>query len=403
MSEVVSGKMRMSFAGRTDWDFGENGLAVAAREIKVRGGSLVDLTVSNPTKCGFDYACLEMTEAMGSSRNLEYAPDPWGLLRAREAVSRFYADNGCADVPVDRLMLTASTSEGYGYILKLLCNAGDEILAPVPSYPLFQFLADVSDVKIVRYPLVYGCSGWAIDRSALVSAITGRTRAILVVSPNNPTGSFLRSGDAEFLRDLAAERGLAVVCDEVFGDYVLDVGADAVRTLAGGSGGPLTFVLSGLSKILALPQMKLAWIVVQGGAGVCCEACRRLEMIADTFLSVGTPVQNACVDLLARRGLIQAQVRRRLGGNLAFLRGVVSQVPRIELYRPEGGWFAVLRLHGVRDEEAFAVSLLREGAVMVHPGYFYDFEEGAHVVLSLLTPEDVLRVGMGAVVERMRI
>jgi alanine-synthesizing transaminase len=389
------------FAQRTGWDFEENELARACRELKAAGVPVTDLTVSNPTKCALDYGALDVGHSFEAREILDYSPDPWGLPGAREAVARFYADMGIA-VPVGRIMLTSSTSEGYNYVFRLLCDPEDGVLAPAPSYPLFQFLADVNDVRIASYPLVYEDGAWRIDREGFLAALTNKMRAVIVVSPNNPTGSYLREGDMRFIYEVAAERGLAIICDEVFADYSLEPRSDAVRTLVGRGDGPLTFVLSGLSKILAMPQMKLSWIAIGGAADVVMQASQRLEMIADTFLSVNTPVQTACAAWLAKRSALQGPVLERLRGNLRLAREMAAPCDGLELLHAEGGWYAVVSMDGMKDEDAFAVSLARERHVIAHPGYYYDFAEGAHVVLSLLTEPTAWSKGLDALVQHYK-
>ena len=386
-------KIGAHFARRTNWDMAENALAKAGKALKASGVAVTDLTVSNPTRCGFDYSALGIDTVFADPANLEYTPDPWGLPRARKAVSALYADMG-PEAPVERILLTSSTSEGYNYVFRLLCDPGDSVLAPAPSYPLFQFLADVNDVRIDQYPLYYE-NGWHIYREALEASITAKTRAIIVVSPNNPTGSYLRADDMVYLRELALRRGLAIVCDEVFADYALEPLPDAQRSMVGQKGGPLTFVLSGLSKILAVPQMKLSWMIVQGEETLVREASPRLEMIADTFLSVNAPVQNACEKWFAIRKPLQEQIAARLRGNLETLRGIVATTNGLAVIPPEGGWYAVVRAAGIEDEDAFVVGLLESGHVMVHPGYYYDFSEGAHIVTSLLVEPRAWAEGLG--------
>ena len=387
-------RQKVRFARRTGWDLGENALTEAVRTAKASGRRILDLSVSNPTRCAFDYSAFDLSKDFAPSANLAYNPDPWGLPAAREAVAAMYAENG-VPVPVSRLMLASSTSEAYSHLFRLLADPGDEVLFPAPSYPLFQYLADLSDVSAVPYPLVLSENGWNIDREGFLRALTPRTRAVILVSPNNPTGSFVTEADHAFLAREAEKRGLAILCDEVFADYPLAPRPEALRTLAGREG-PLTFVLGGLSKTLAMPQMKLSWILAQGGGAALEGACRRLEMISDTFLSVATPVQNACPGWLLRRGAIQGQVARRLAENLAFLEKTAAAHPGLRVQPCEGGWYAVLEMDGIVDEEGFARSLVEERGVVIHPGFYYDFPEGAHAVLSLLTPAELWREGIAA-------
>ncbi len=391
----VGNAHRPVFSRRTNWDLGENALTSACRAARESGRKLLDLTVSNPTRCGFDYSAFDPSRDFASAENLKYNPDPLGLPLARKAVRDLYAQAGVA-VPEKRLMLSSSTSEAYCHLFRLLCNPGDVVLAPVPSYPLFQFLADVCDVTLSPYRLQREEDGWRIDRKSLLAALSTKTKAMIVVNPNNPTGSFLESDDADFLCRTAEARGLAVICDEVFADYPIAPRATAVRTLAGRDG-PLSFILGGLSKFLAMPQMKLAWILAQGAGSE--EAFRRLEMIADTFLSVNAPVQNALPLWMPRREAIQGQVARRIAANMEFLRTELGGKPGLAVPPVEGGWYALVAMDGIADEDGFALSLLEERGVVIHPGYYYDLGEDAFAVLSLLTPEDVWREGVHALAE----
>ncbi len=386
---------RPVFSRRTNWDLGENVLASACRAARESNKKLIDLTISNPTRSGFDYSAFDPSHDFASLENLHYNPDPLGLPVARKAVRDLYAQAG-VPVPGNRLMLCASTSEAYSHLFRLLCNNGDALLAPVPSYPLFQFLADVCDVTLMPYRLHLETDGWRIDRKSLLAALSAKARAIIVVSPNNPTGSYLDAGDADFLCRTAQERGLALICDEVFADYPIAPRASAVRTLAGREG-PLSFVLGGLSKLLAMPQMKLAWILTQGTDAE--EACRRLEMIADTFLSVNAPVQNALPLWMPRREIIQGQVARRIAANMEFLRAELAGKPGLTVPPVEGGWYGLVAMEGIADEDGFALSLLEERGVVIHPGYYYDLGDDAFAVLSLLTPEDLWKDGVRALAE----
>jgi alanine-synthesizing transaminase len=318
-------------------------------------------------------------------------------LRARESVARYYkgGDTGqetCATADTGRetcatTLLTASTSEAYGFLFKLLTDPGDEVLVPRPSYPLFEFLAELESVRIVQYPLVYD-HGWMIDFPALEHSIGPRTRAVVVVNPNNPTGSFLKRDE---MRQLA-NYNLPIISDEVFADYPFAPDPRRVSTLAE-QNDVLAFSLSGLSKIAGLPQMKLGWIVVSGPAVERAEAYARLELIADTYLSVGTPVQCAAAALIESRASIQNQIRQRTAANLAALRERTRSTS-FGLLDVEGGWYAIIQAPRVRSEEEWALELLRRENVLVQPGYFYDFDSEAFLVLSLLTPEPIFSEGL---------
>jgi alanine-synthesizing transaminase len=358
------------FSSRLNWSSRPNALSALLTE--KRRDSVLDLTESNPTHAGLVYPSDEILAALSDQRALRYDAAPRGLRTAREAVAEYYRERG-ADVPAERILLTASTSEAYAFLFKLLANPGDEILAPRPSYPLFEFLAGLESVHIRQYPLGYdGC--WHVDFDALEALITDRTRAIVVVNPNNPTGSFLKRDEWERLQRL----GLAILSDEVFYDYGFGEGPERVTTLAG-SESALVFSMSGLSKIAGLPQMKLGWIAASGPG--CDAALDALELIADTYLSVATPVQVALPRLLS--GTVRDQIRARTVANLNLLRQTVDG-SAASVLRAEGGWYAVLQVPRTHSEEEWALTLLREHNVLVQPGFFFDFESEAFLVVSLL-------------------
>ncbi|HKO20504.1 MAG TPA: pyridoxal phosphate-dependent aminotransferase, partial [Acidobacteriaceae bacterium] len=297
------------FSKRTAWDLGESSFAAAVREARASGQRLWDLTVSNPTRCGFGYDADTLLRPLTNELALTYDPNPRGLVSAREAVVGYYAEHG-AEVGVDDLVLATSTSECYSYLFRLLCDPGDEVLVAQPSYPLFDFLADLDDVRLKPYPLFYD-HGWWIDESELERAIGPRTRAILVVHPNNPTGHWTGLAERERLQTICARHGLSLIVDEVFLDYPLQEIA-AARSFAAGEHPVLTFVLSGMSKIVGLPQMKAAWIATFGPEPDKAEALGRLEVIADTFLSMNAPAQLALPDWIGGAGKIQLQILERV-------------------------------------------------------------------------------------------
>jgi alanine-synthesizing transaminase len=371
------------FSARLNWSLRPNRLSTLLAEKRQAGAPVLDLTESNPTRVGLAYPQSEILAALGDASALRYDPSPRGLDSAREAVAGYYRDRG-TPVSAGSVLLTASTSEAYAYLFKLLANPGDEILAPRPSYPLFEFLAGLESVSIRQYPLRYD-GAWHIDFDALERAITSRTRGIAVVNPNNPTGSFLKRDELERLDSLAAERGLAILSDEVFRDYAFGEEAGRVSTLAGEplSDKPqaLTFSMSGLSKIAGLPQMKIGWIVASGPRSA--EALDALELIADTYLSVSTPVQAALPRLLGISGSILQEIRERTASNLHQLREGV-QGSAATLLRAEGGWYAVLQVPRTRTEEEWTLKLLGELNVLLQPGFFFDFDSEAFLVLSLL-------------------
>lgn len=378
----------MQFAARSNFGEGESAYGEALREARARGG-LLDLTVSNPTRCGFDYPAERLLEALADARALRYDAAPLGLESARQAICALYRDTYHADVAPSNLLLTASTSEAYSYLLRLFCEPGDAILVPSPSYPLFDLLARLHDVDLIPYPLVYH-DGWQIDPSSLAAAVSPRTRAIVVIHPNNPTGHYCGAADREALYALATEHDLPLIVDEVFLDYHVEV--DAQRTFA--STPPvLTFVLGGLSKLLALPQMKLAWIAVCGPEPQIAEAMHRLEIVADTFLSVATPPQVALPAWLLERENMQRQILERIHSNLQTI-DWLSEGTVVSRLRVEGGWTAILRVPANEFDTALALRLMEEHGVAIHPGSLYGFAPRGWLVVSLLTSPEDLREGM---------
>jgi len=350
---------------------------------------MFDLTESNPTRCGFIYDDQAIRDALGSADTLQYDPNPRGLRSAREAVGAYYEERG-QPIPTDRIFLTTSSSEAYSMCFRLLCDPGDEVLIPAPSYPLFDFLADLDSVNLKRYPLRYD-HGWSIDFEALGSLITERTRAILIVTPNNPTGSLLSRADRDRLVRLSMSHGLALIADEVFLDYVW--GASPLPQSLDSRGLCLTLAISGLSKISALPQMKLGWITVRGPVGADADASARLEVIADTYLSVATPTQVAAATLLEQRKLVQPQLLDRIAANLRFLDGKLGGSSPVTRLHAQGGWYAILRVPSSLSDEDWALFLLETASVSVHPGFLFDFESGGHLVVSLIGEESEFREG----------
>ncbi len=390
------------FSSRTAWDTAENALALAVRDARLAGRSLVDLTLSNPTRCGFTYDAEAILAALRSPTSLTYEPDPRGLLIARESVAAYYADHGAAIDPGD-LVLTTSTSEAYSFLFRLLCDAGDAVLAPQPSYPLFDFVAALDDVQLVPYTLFHDF-GWWIDFAALEQQITPTTRAILIVHPNNPTGHLTERLERARLEAVCVRHGLALIVDEVFLDYKLDNSLEApIESFAHGPHPCLTFVVSGLSKVAALPQMKVAWIAVFGRHGQKAEALTRLEVIADTYLSMSAPVQHALPAWLAGRKTMQDQIRLRLRQNLAVLEELSSD--EIKLYPVCAGWSAILKasshLVDTCGEQDIALCLIEEAGVIVHPGAFYGMapykpeSSERHIVISLLGQHVPFQTGVG--------
>jgi aspartate/methionine/tyrosine aminotransferase len=382
------------FAERTNWDLAGNRLSEALARHRASGRRLFDLTASNPTECGFAYDSEVILGALRNPAALRYEPNPKGLESARRAVTEYYSALG-AQVSVDDIFLTTSTSEAYSYVLRLLCNPGDELLIPAPSYPLFSFLADVLDVKLVRYPLVYD-HGWQIDFHSLQNAVTPRTRGVIVVNPNNPTGHFVKENELQALNDVCAERSLAIVADEVFLDFGLGVAPPI--TLAGNDES-LTFVMSGLSKVAGLPQMKMAWLVANGPEAVKRRAIEKLEIIADTYLSLNAPVQLGTPTFLEQRGGFQRQLSARVRENLQELDRQLAAQRHCSRLQVEGGWYAVLRVPATRNDEELALVLLESRDVYVHPGHFFDFPADGYLVLSLIAESDGFSEGVRRILE----
>ena len=377
--------MSYQFSARTGWDVGESRFAAAVREARTAGRGVVDLTVSNPTVCGFAYDVEAILGSLGNAGAMVYDPDPRGMGSARQAVAGYYRDHG-AEVDPDAVVLTTSTSEGYGYLFRLLCDAGDEVLVAQPSYPLFDFLADLEDVRLKPYPLFYDF-GWWIDFAELEGRIGPRTKAIVVVHPNNPTGHTTGVAERARLEMICERHGLALIVDEVFLDYSLE--EERQESFAVGPHPVLTFVLSGMSKIAGLPQMKVGWIVGLGPEEERRQAMGRLEVVADTFLSMNAPVQMALPGWLEGRRGIQAQILERVRGNLGLVKAA-----GVEVLQLEAGWSAILRLPQVGGRGDVAEELLREVGVVVHPGSFYGIGEAGRVVVSLLGPVGEFADGM---------
>ena len=384
----------MNFSQRTNWNLIENDLTAADRARRAAGQPLLDLTVSNPTSCGFYCDVAALLAPLSNSAALHYEPDPLGMISAREAVVRYYRDAG-ATVALDHLCLTTSTSEAYSFLFRLLCNAGDEVLVARPSYPLFDYIAQLDDVHLREYPLLYDPNadiasgqGWSIDLHTLEASITLSTRAIILVHPNNPTGNFASPSERKALEMICRKHSLALIVDEVFLDYPLEAPQPSFATVESQC---LTFVLSGISKVCGLPQMKASWIAACGPQAVARAAMQRLEIIADTFLSMNAPVQFALPNWLATRQEFQQQVRSRMSSNLTLLddriRGTAAQ--RLAM---QGGWTAVLRVPRTVDGKEFAEAALDRG-VLIQPGEFYGLDEGRAVV-SLLTPPEIWIAGL---------
>jgi aspartate/methionine/tyrosine aminotransferase len=382
------------FSLRTRWNLAQNRLTQLLADLKAQNRRILDLTISNPTECGFAYPHGKIRQALTEPDIFRYRPDPRGLRCAREAVVSYYQERH-ASLAAEDLVLTAGTSEGYSFLFRLLCNPGDQVLIPLPGYPLLDFLADLCDVSLVRYPLVYDL-GWQIDFPALAAAVADRTRAVIAVHPNNPTGHFCSSRERERLSRFCAERGLALIVDEVF----LDFGHNGVREGSFAAlDQALTFTVSGLSKICGLPQMKFAWIALSGPVDAKREALGRLEVTADAYLSVGTPVQLAAPYLLETREGFRKQALARVAANFRELDAQLSRQSACSRLQCDAGWATVLRVPALQSDEELAIALLQEKGVSVHPGHLYDFAQTGHMVVSLIVPETEFAAGIARVLE----
>lgn len=384
----------LRFSRKTAWETHENPLASLLKKLRDDGGPLLDLTQSNPTHAGFDYLKPELLSPFSDPRNLSYEPDPRGLENARAAVCRYYEERGLRVLP-EQVFLTSSTSEAYFSLFRLLADPGDRILIPKPGYPLFDYLCGLSDLEPVYYPLVAAGKGWRIGPDLGTRSELENVRAAITVNPNNPTGSYTSGAEASLLSELCGRIGAAVISDEVFWDYPLAGGK--TRYSFAENTAALTFTLSGISKILGLPQMKLSWIIVSGPAAAQKEAMRRLEVILDTTLPVNTPVQHALAGWLASSGATD-EILGRVRANLECAAGVFGSLG-LPLERPEGGWYILIDLPG--PDEEWALEILREERVYTHPGFLFDFSGRECLVVSLLPEETVFREGIRKIAERL--
>lgn len=389
----------VQFSARTGWNLHNTPYAAALTRLRSGSADFIDLTASNPTVCGFVYDNAGILAAFQSAGMLEYEPDPRGMLTARNAVAQYYAETVNIEFDANRIFLTTSTSEAYNYLFRLHCDPGSEILIAQPSYPLFEFLADLDDVKLVSYPLFYD-HGWHLDHAALRDRITPKTRAIAIVHPNNPTGHYVSPGERQALEKLCLEHDLALIVDEVFFDYSLN-GMPSVPvppSFASGDHPVLTYVLSGLSKVAGLPQMKASWIVASGPPALLNEAMARLEVIADTFLSMNAPVQHAVPFLLRNRYELRRQILERVQTNLATLDDRLQSAPALSRLQVQGGWYAILRVPALLDGETMAIRLMEQQHVLVQPGYFFGMQGDGWIVVSLLTPSAQFSAGIDRLV-----
>jgi len=382
------------FSPRLPTHLAPNRLAQAIDDKRRAGRSYIDLTESNPTRAGFAYP-VDLLAPLSDPRGLEYEPAPLGALDARRSVAAGYRRFNI-DIAPERVVLTASTSEAYSLLFKLLTNAGDEVIVPRPSYPLFDHLTRMDLVTARPYSLEYH-GRWSIDFESVERALSRRTRAVLLVSPNNPTGSFIRRDELQRLETLCEERQIAIIADEVFRDYELEPGAADEAARPATLERALSFTLGGLSKSAGLPQLKLGWLVAAGPDPLVDDALQKLELICDTYLSVSTPVQIAAAELVRRSAAVRAQIADRARANYAALTETVASAPSCAVLRAEGGWYAVVQVPTLESEEDLVLRLLRTHAVLTHPGYFFDFSRESFLVVSLLAREAAFREGIARV------
>lgn len=378
--------MGLSFSSRTEWDTRANPLAAALERRRESGRPILDWTVSNPTLCSFDYPADAILSALASTAALRYEPDSLGMLRARAAVSLFYEEIG-ERVPPGRIVLTASSSEAYSYLFTLLCNPGDSVLVPKPGYPLLEDLARVNNVRVMPYRLLYD-GAWHIDADSLRTALHRDTRAIVLINPNNPTGNFVAAGERDMVSAFAREHDLAVIADEVFLTFPFDPGHRPRSLLT--LGAPLVFVISGLSKLAGLPQMKLGWVSLAGDDEHVAGALRRLEIIADTYLSVNTPVQVALPSILDSALKTGEEIRKRVAANYAALVDMTRGSP-VSVLHSDGGWNAVLRLPATRTDDEWSLRMLERHGLLVYPGHFFEMDLKGCIVVSTLLRESTVR------------
>jgi aspartate/methionine/tyrosine aminotransferase len=389
----------VTFSARLPNDRSSNQLTRAVQQARADARPILDLTESNPTRAGFQYPD-DLLAPLADARGLLYEPRPFGLPDARQAVARDYARRGMS-VAADRILLTASTSEAYSVLFKLLADAGDEVLVPRPSYPLFDHLTRLDLVTPKPYDMEYHGS-WSIDVGSVERAMTSRTRALLLVSPNNPTGSFATADELDRLAAFCARSGLAIVADEVFADYELRAGAVAAAGHVMDCRNVLAFSLGGLSKAAGLPQAKLAWIAVAGPPATVAEALERLEIVCDAYLSVSTPIQLAASQLLERAPVIREQIQARITANYRQMIHCAGTMPACSVLRADAGWYGILQVPSLTSEEDLVVDLVTRAGVLAHPGYFFDFPRESYLVVSLLTAPQVFAEGLNRILRHLQ-
>ncbi len=374
----------MNFSRRTDWHRRQNRLADCLETRRSSGKTIIDLTSSNPTECGFHYPQTPIVDAFSNPELVDYQPDPHGLISARKVVSDYYQTKGQSVDPAT-IFLTASSSEAYSHIFKLLCNVNDAVLVPQPSYPLFEYLAQINDVHLEYYHLIYD-GGWHIDFESMRHTISSSTKAIILVNPHNPTGMFVEPSEYSEIRELAIKHNLAIIVDEVFIDYPFESNPSFNQSYVTETQ-VLTFTLNGLSKMLGLPQMKLGWMIVGGPPKIRQEAVSRMEILCDTFLSVNTPVQLAFPALMNATRDIHQEIARRVKANYTSLRSTIEQSAPVSVLESRGGWYGILKVPNIKSDEQWALDLLEKQGVYVFPGYFFDFGRDTFLVVSLLIEE----------------
>jgi len=381
---------KQRFSSRTDWELTTNEITELKEQLVRKGHEVIDLTVSNPTRCGLVSQGKDIFPEFDHDANRFYDPDPKGSLSVRQAISEYYAQKGYSVDP-ERILITSSTSEGYSFLFRLLADVGDNVLFPRPSYPLFQFLTDINDVEFRTYALSFD-RYWRTDLADLAGKIDTKTKAVVFVNPNNPTGNLLTNHEVARVDLLCQETQTSIICDEVFSDFLLE-NEGPFQSLVNNQEA-LTFVLNGISKILGLPQMKLSWIVVSGPEILAQQAMARLEVIADTFLSVNTPVQNAFIEWMRDKDAFQQPILDRIRTNWNVLKRIVAEQRNVQVLASEGGWYAVLQCQQGYLEEEFILRLLKNQGVFVHPGYFFDFDQEGILVLSLLPETKLFQKGI---------
>lgn len=375
------------FSSRTNWNLLPNKLSQLIEERRKQGQLILDLTESNPTKVGLNFKDANILTPFENNSNLIYEPDPKGLIDARVVVSGYYKQRGI-DVSPENIILTTGSSEAYSFILKLIADVNDEVLVPIPSYPLLSIISQLNDVSMKHYRLMYD-GEWHIDFDSVESAITKKTKAILVIHPNNPTGSYIKRYEYEKLTEIAEKFNLAIISDEVFLDYSIVHDEQRLESFAGAND-VLTFTISGISKMLGMPQMKVGWIVVSGSNKQVSIALSRLEMIADTYLSVSIPIQNSLRCWLSQFKQINSEILNRVKHNYSLLETTVEKVPSVTVLIAEGGWNAIIQLPNIRQDDEWVEYFIQNSNVLFQPGYFYDFQGDAYLVMSLIQHPEIV-------------